>query len=147
MPEDAGRFMVALGAIIEHATTGRILLLKRSATADFSGGIWEHITGRKHQMEPPHDALRREVREETGLDIEVMCPLGVFHIFRGPEKIPANELVGIVFWCRSADAAVVLSDEHVDYQWLDAEDALALVDNSGIQDDIRRFIRVRSCYR
>jgi hypothetical protein len=46
MPEDAGRFMVALGAIVEHAATGRILLLKRSATADFSGGIWEHITGR-----------------------------------------------------------------------------------------------------
>jgi hypothetical protein len=55
--------------------------------------------------------------------------------------------VGIVFWCKSTDAAVVLSDEHVGYQWLNAEDALTLVEHSGIQDDIRRFIRGRGCYR
>jgi hypothetical protein len=42
---------------------------------------------------------------------------------------------------------VVLSDEHVDYQWLDPEEALTRVDNSGIQEDIRRFIRARSWYR
>lgn len=44
-----GRFMVAVGAIIENSTTGKILLLKRSEKRDFAPLIWEEINGRMHQ--------------------------------------------------------------------------------------------------
>ena len=56
--------MVAVGAVIEHVESGRILLLRRAETADFMGGVWEDLTGRMKQSEEPEDALRREVRAE-----------------------------------------------------------------------------------
>jgi 8-oxo-dGTP pyrophosphatase MutT (NUDIX family) len=41
----------------------------------------------------------REVKEEAGLDIEIIQPLRPPFLHRG--KKPENEFVGITFWCRS----------------------------------------------
>lgn len=38
-----GKFMVAVGGIIEDSDSGKILLLKRSSKADFTPGIWEEV--------------------------------------------------------------------------------------------------------
>ena len=143
---DVGRFMVAMGAIVESAKTGRILLLRRPGDADFSAGEWEHITGRMRQFELPEDALRREVREETGLEVEVVCPLGVFHVFRGPEETADHEVVGVVYWCRADEDRVVTSAEHADHRWVTPAEALKLVGNDGIRGDIRTFEQVREIY-
>ena len=59
--------MVAVGAIIEHTGTGKILLLQRTKKADYSPGIWEEITGRMKQHEELEAALHREVFEEAGI--------------------------------------------------------------------------------
>jgi 8-oxo-dGTP diphosphatase len=133
-----GRFMVAVGAVIEHRATGRILLMQR-ATTGFMGGVWEVLTGRMKQGEAPEAALRREVREETGLEITIIKPLTVFHLYRG-DPTPANELVGIVYWCRSASDRVVLSAEHSAHRWLPARQALDWVEDPGIKSDIAAFL-------
>lgn len=44
--QSEGRFMVAVGAIVEHVSTGSILLVRRRENAKISAGEWEHITGR-----------------------------------------------------------------------------------------------------
>ncbi len=41
-----GRFLVAVGAIIEYRNTGKILMLHRSPEKDFEAEVWEYITGR-----------------------------------------------------------------------------------------------------
>src|ERR1041385_7859600 len=73
--EQEGRFLVAVGAMIEHAQTRRVLLMKRSEHVTFLPGVWEDIGGRLKQFEEPEDALRREVWEETGLEIEIIRPI------------------------------------------------------------------------
>jgi 8-oxo-dGTP diphosphatase len=135
--------MVAVGAVIEHAPTGRILLMQRASTADYAPGLWEDLTGRMKQFEEPEDALRREVREETGLEIDVVKPIKVFHLYRG-ERTAENELVGIVYWCITQTDRVVLSHEHQDYRWVPPYDALGMVDDPGIRDDIDAFITERT---
>jgi ADP-ribose pyrophosphatase YjhB (NUDIX family) len=47
---------------------GRILLARRAA--DPGAGLWDLVGGFLVEGEEPLDALRREVREETGLDVE-----------------------------------------------------------------------------
>jgi 8-oxo-dGTP diphosphatase len=131
--------MVAVGAVIEHEASGKILLLRRAATATYAADLWEDITGRMKQFEEPEDALRREVREECGLEVEIVKPLTVFHLFRG-ERTADNELVGIIYWCKTDSDRVVLSDEHSDYLWLSPQEALELVDHPGVRGDIEAYI-------
>ena len=131
--------MVAVGAMIEHVPSGKILLLKRAETVDYLPGIWEDIMGRMKQFEEPEEALRREVREESGLEIEILKPLTVFHDYRG-ERTPENEWVGIIYWCKAQSDRVVLSQEHTAYQWVFRQEALALVEHPGVRRDIEALI-------
>src|SRR5690349_11069442 len=126
-----GRFMVGVGAIIEHTGSGRILLLKRAERADYEAGIWEDITGRMKQGEEPEDALRREEGEGRGLEPVIVKPVTISHLYGGDPTVD-NELVGIIFWCKSHSDAVVLSREHSDYRWLLRDDALRLVEHPGV---------------
>lgn len=142
MPNQIGKFLVATGAIVEHKKTGKILLLKRSEKKDFSGGIWEYTTGRLNQFEEPEDGLRREIREEAGIEVEIVKPISIYHIFRG-EKTAENELVGIIYWCRTDAEKLFLSEEHTDFKWVSAEEALELMQKPGMKKDIEAFIRER----
>jgi 8-oxo-dGTP diphosphatase len=137
--EQEGRFIVAVGAMIEHEPSRTILLAKRADTADYLPGIWEDIGGRIKQFEEPEDALRREVKEETGLDIEIMKPLAVFHDYRG-QRTAENELLIITYWCKVRSTQVVLSNEHSAYQWVSPEEALELTEHIGVRMDIQAWI-------
>ncbi|MFH1398515.1 MAG: NUDIX domain-containing protein [Candidatus Woesearchaeota archaeon] len=97
-----------------------MLLLLRSPEKDFSGGIWEYITGRIRQFEEPEQALRREVKEEAGPQIEIVKPISVFHLFRG-EKVAEKELIGITYWVKAHSDKVQLSDEATKFEWVDAQ--------------------------
>jgi 8-oxo-dGTP diphosphatase len=137
--DQEGRFMVAVGAMIEHDSSGKILLLKRAETADYLPGIWEDMGGRIKQFEEPEDALRREVREESGLEIEILKPIAVFHDYRG-ERTAENELLIITYWCKARSDQVVLSEEHTAYQWVSPEEALELAEHIGVRRDIQAWI-------
>lgn len=95
--------------------SGRILLLRRPA-GGARGGVWELPGGK---VEPGDadllQALRREVREETGLEIaEVACYLGA-HDYTSREGLHARQHTWTV---AVADEEVLLS-EHDAYAWLD----------------------------
>jgi 8-oxo-dGTP diphosphatase len=139
-----GRFMVAVGAVIEHIPTGKILVIQRTSEQDWHGGEWELLYGRIDQFEDPQSGLRREAQEETGLnDLQINQVLSVWHIFRGPEKAE-NELVGITFRCTTMEENVVLSEEHVGYRWVTPEEALQLIRVEGIKKDVVKFIKFKN---
>ena len=132
--------MVAVGAVIEHVESGKILLLKRAGAADYLPGIWEDPMGRLKQHEEPAEALRREIKEECGLEIEIFKPLAVFHDYRG-ERTPENEWIGITYWCKAKSDQVTLSPEHSTYQWVLPRAALGMAKHPGVRKDIEAFIR------
>ena len=136
-----GKFNVVVGALIEHKASGKILLIKRSDKADFTPGIWEYAMGRVKQFEGPLAGLKREEKEETGLDAEIIKPVNIFHLFRGEEKTADNELIGIVYWCASQSDQVKLSGEHTEYKWLEPPAALELVSHEGVKKDIAALMR------
>lgn len=142
MTNQIGKFLVATGAIIENSSTGKILLLKRSDSKDFSAGIWEYITGRLNQFEEPQDGLRREIIEEAGIEVKIIKPISIFHIFRG-EKIAENELVGIMYWCKTESEEIKISDEHSGYTWVTADEALKIIEKPSMREDIKAFIKER----
>ncbi|HEX5494844.1 MAG TPA: NUDIX domain-containing protein [Mycobacteriales bacterium] len=80
---DDGVQQLVVGAVIHHDS--RVLLLRRPED-DFMGGIYELPSG-KVEDEAVDDALRREVKEETGLDVvSIRYYLGHFDYMGGGGK-------------------------------------------------------------
>lgn len=101
------------------------------------------MTGRINQLEDPEKALKREIMEEVGIEIEIIKPISVYHIFRG-KKIAKNELVGIMYWCETDTENVKISAEHTDFKWVEAKEALNMVPKPSLRADIEAFIREKT---
>jgi 8-oxo-dGTP pyrophosphatase MutT (NUDIX family) len=119
----SGRFLAMVGALIWRQVDGHYLLLQRAVTKDFAPGQWECVTGRLEQGESFEQAVRREVREELGLDVNLECLLGTTHFYRG-ENLPEYEMVGVHYGCSVDDpTGMRLSVEHGAAQWVTAAQA------------------------
>ena len=122
-----GHFLGGIGALVWSPVNDKYLLLRRSAQKDFASGAWECVTGRVDQGEGFEDALRREVREELGVDIEIEFVIGTTHFYRGQQS-PENELIGIVCCVSLEDAASIrLSGEHSEHRWVTLAEARHLL--------------------
>src|SRR3989442_5099195 len=65
------------------------------------------------------DAVRREVKEEVGLDVEVVEMLLVQEAIFAPEFYKKRHFIFIDFYCKSKDQEVKLDqDEIQDYVWV-----------------------------
>ncbi len=136
-----GKFMVAVGAIIENTTTDKILLIQRSDRLDFRPGVWEYPIGRIKQFEELDEGLKREVKEETGLvHIQIIKPINVFHFYRG-KKTAENEVVGIIYWVQTKSETITLSEEHASFSWLSNQEAFEKIKEEWIKRDIRLYMQ------
>ena len=63
------------------------------------------------------EALVREVREETGLEIEVGEPFDAWTL-----RAPGRRILGVDFVCRWRSGDVRLSHEHESFAWLTLEE-------------------------
>jgi len=136
-----GIFQVAACAIIE-AADGKILLLKRRGHLP-GGEIWEGAGGRLNQFESFEDGLKREVAEETGItDLQVVRPLNVFTFMRGGDTA-AHEVKGVVFWRKTSQTDVILSEEHSEFAWQDLATALAMT-KAGVRRDLLALQQAQS---
>jgi 8-oxo-dGTP diphosphatase len=118
-----GRFYAMVGALLRSPSDGKYLVLRRSPDKDFASGAWECITGRVDQGEGFPEAVRREVREELGVEVQVDFIVGLAHFYRGEEKAE-NEMVGVQF-CGTIENPedIRRSDEHAEHRWITAEEA------------------------
>jgi 8-oxo-dGTP diphosphatase len=63
-----------------------MILLARRKPESHLGGLWEFPGGKKEVGETLEDCLRREVREELGVDISEPLPFHALH-YQYPEKV------------------------------------------------------------
>ncbi len=109
---------VAAKAVI--VKDGKLLILREAATyGDGTQRGRYHMPGGRIEVgEHFEDALRREIREETGLEVTIEHPIYVGE-WRPVIKGVPNQIIGVFFVCTPTTDQITLSTEHDDYKWID----------------------------
>lgn len=114
----AGNFFVAAKAIIKNEEN-KYLIVYRSRSDTYAAGEADLPGGKIDPGETIQQGLRREVKEESNLEIEILKPLRTWGF-----KNNNHETVGITFLAKHRSGNVVLSWEHESFEWLSREELL-----------------------
>jgi ADP-ribose pyrophosphatase YjhB (NUDIX family) len=138
------RPILGVGALIFHRR--RILLVERGKEP--LKGYWSLPGGALEPGETLRDGIRREVREETGLEVE---PLGVLEIFerimRDADGRPEYHYVLIDYVCRVAGGALLAADDVSRVAWVPRADLPRYLITEGTLPVIEKGFRERRKYR
>jgi ADP-ribose pyrophosphatase YjhB (NUDIX family) len=95
-----------------------LLVVRRSKQEEFLSGYWTGIGGKVEDIDVSlEEAAKREVAEETGLDVEIEYPIRVSEFTR--EDRPGTKAIEITYLCHTKEGdEIVLSDEHDEYRWI-----------------------------
>lgn len=103
----------AMKAIILYEK--KALIVKRTETNKIGAGIWEFVGGKLEFGEDLISGLKREIMEETGLEVTVEKLLFATSF----KTHDYRQVVIINYLCHSNTDQVILSEEHTDYLWAD----------------------------
>lgn len=113
--------IVAVGGIVENEQ-GHILLVKTQH------GGWVFPGGQVEASENLMDALIREIKEESGIDVAVSCLIGVYsntaiHKWHdGVTDIPTKVILD--FMCQPMGGELCTSEETSESRWIEKDKVL-----------------------
>ena len=95
---------------------GRLLMARRGI--DPYRGMWDLPGGFLEEGEDPVGALRRELREETGLEIEPLELLGAYVDWYGPERGDSVQATLNLYWtARPLGGEAHAADDVAELRW------------------------------
>lgn len=121
-------FLIGPRATIYNTKTKKILLLQRND----GNNAWEIPGGKRENNEDIDDALRREVKEETGLIIKEYKLVYVSPIFENHPVL--KPFLNIGYLCFTEESDVSISNEHLDYKWVSVEELINHLDKDIYND-------------
>jgi 8-oxo-dGTP diphosphatase len=127
------QFNLAVKGIIRKGD--EILVLKRSDRDEHKPGAWETVGGGIDEQMSPQEALKKEIQEETDLEVAISEPFNVFTFTKDSGEFK----VGITFICDYISGKVELSDEHSEYKWIKPEEFKQLDSILSLYDEIERY--------
>ncbi|HTZ41837.1 MAG TPA: NUDIX domain-containing protein [Candidatus Omnitrophota bacterium] len=125
--------------ILAFIYDGKKFLILRNNSADSShgGDFWFTVTGSLEKGETEEDAVKREVKEETGLDIKKIFNLnwGSIYSWDGEKNSEDNFLVF------AYSGKVVLNEEHIEYEWLSLKDFVKKIKWYENREELEKVLR------
>lgn len=114
------RFFLATKAFVVN--DGDVLLVRESEDYEEGTNIGKFDVpgGRLDPGEHFAESLEREVKEETGLDVEIGSPFAVGE-WRPEVDGEKWQIVGVFFECEAGSRDVQLGEDHGEYVWIDPE--------------------------
>ncbi len=112
--------VVEVYVIRHNAGDWRVLVLQRSPDATRPGS-WELVYGKIDAGERPERAAVRELREETGLEVQALYNIRVNSFYLHAAQTVQMSIVFAAFVAEGSE--VTLSDEHQRFEWLGLDEA------------------------
>lgn len=113
MPEFQKTQRVGVTAFIFYDE--QVLVVKRAKTEKYRPGFYELPGGKVKYSEPPDKAIKREVVEETNLDVKVIKPYWLFSYMNKDVHMIDIQYICVIM---SEDPDVKISSEHDEYKWI-----------------------------
>jgi 8-oxo-dGTP diphosphatase len=116
--------IVASGGVVTNEKDEFLFIRNPRKGWEYPGGIIE--TG-----ETVPQGLIREIKEETGVDVEIINVVGIYSNtkkkkgFNGVEEVPT--IVTIDFICKYISGDLRTSDESIEVRWFSKEEALRII--------------------
>jgi phosphoglycolate phosphatase len=117
----AQRPVPTVGALIEDPC-GRLLMIRTHKWSN----LWGIPGGKIERGEPAIDALRREIREETALQINDIRFVMVQDCIDSEEFMRPEHFILLNYLARTTITDVVLNEEAQEFKWLHPADAMKL---------------------
>ncbi len=131
-----GRFLVAVAILVTDGE--RILIGKRAMGKDVAPGLWEYPSGRLEQGESPEDAVRREGREELGVEVIPQIPVHSYFFYRG--DVPSI----LIAYTATISGTPVRSEEHSELRWVNIDDANSYFEIAGLKEITNRLVKLKN---
>lgn len=107
-------YPIVLGIIFDTKTK-KILIGRRKDPKDIKGLTWAFPGGRPEHGEELEEAVKREVKEETNLNVESM---GIIFAKTYPEK---RDLLAIYFLCGITGGKLKPNEDFSEVKWVSPE--------------------------
>ncbi len=132
-------FCIGQKAFIEK--DGKILILNDPVEGlDFPGGKIQEGEAKDGNASSLIASLKREVREETGFEIEVFNPFAVwYHEFPKSHRNYPKVVYLVAFKCKYVSGELKLSDEHNNFRWIDKSNYKEVDDRSDYFDVLKKY--------
>lgn len=118
---EVNKLFVATKAFIRNE--GKILIIRESTkyTDGTNAGKFDVPGGRMQPGTTHIENLKREIREEIGIEIKIKKP---FFVNEWYPKIKDEQwqIVGIFFECTPLNTDIKLGEDHEEYSWIDPKD-------------------------
>jgi len=109
-------------------------------------GLWDCIRGHVEIGEKLEDAIKREVKEETGLDVEVIAEIGFSDSVFAKDFHEKRHFIFIDYLCKynGDEPNIKLNDEYKnEYKWFDVSEALKLDLGGGTKLIIEEYLEYK----
>lgn len=129
--------IVAAGGIVENGQ-GEVLLVKTQHEG------WVYPGGQVEAGENVIDALIREVKEESGIDVSVSCLIGVYSNtgtykwHDGVTDVPTKVMFDYI--CKPIGGQLSTSEETSDSRWVAKEAVLDLIQSPAIRTRYQAYL-------
>jgi len=129
--------IVSVGGLIEN-TEGKFLLVKSPDRG------WELPGGQVEAGETLIEALKREIKEETGIDIEVFNLTAVHSNISKrtqPDGVsPIGSIVSFGFTGKAISGELTTSEESLEVNWFDKDEILNVINEEFTRDKVRYML-------
>jgi dihydroneopterin triphosphate diphosphatase len=122
-PENIPIRTCVVSAYIFRKNAGKIqfLIIKRNSPYMF--GLWQQVAGKIEKGETAPQAALREIKEETGLVPKALYSADIVETFY-EDNHKCIHIIPVFAAVADPKASVVLSEEHSQFKWVSAKQAI-----------------------
>ena len=131
---------VSAGVILFNELDGKFLLL------NYPSKHWDFVKGKMERGETPRKTAIRETNEETGIsDVDFLDGFEEeieYYFYADNQEIHKKV---IFFLGKTKTLDIILSHEHLDFNWLNYEDALKKITYKNAKDLLKKSKEFLNC--